>query len=111
MITGLLKWGSLFSVPFTAFTLDAAEISNLRSSQSSNNVVVEYDLVSHAPVMVNVDIIVEGVLYPQEKLSLEGDVAKHIKPGKKRKFTWDAKRDFPRWPHLEVTVQSKVQTR
>lgn len=109
MITGLFRWGSFFSVPFMAGTLDAAEIVNLSSSQSSRHVVVEYDLVSEAPVMVNVEITVQGVSYPQEKLTLEGDVARHIKPGKRRRFIWDAKRDFPKWPNLEVTVQSKVQ--
>lgn len=85
---------------------DAAEIVNVTSSRSSHNFMVEYDLECNAPVMVNVDITVQGVTYGKESLSLEGDVGKYVAPGRKKRFVWNAKRDFPRWPDIEVTVQS-----
>ena len=104
-------WRVLLTFIFSLFpvlALDAAEIANVRSSRSDQCVVVQYDLVSDAPIMVNVEIAVKGVLYAQEQLSLEGDVGKFVQPGNMRKFTWNAKRDFPEWPNLEVIVKSKV---
>ena len=104
---------SIISLLIPFFDLEAAEFVNVSLLKSDHNVLVEYDLVSDTPtpVTVNVDITVQGVLYAQEQLSLEGDVAKHVLPGKMRKFTWNAKRDFPKWPDLEVTVQSKTTSR
>jgi hypothetical protein len=93
---------------FPVLSLDAAEIVNVSSSQTGQHVVVEYDLVSDAPVMVNVDIAVQGISCAQDQLSLEGDVRKFVQPGKMRKFIWNAKRDFPEWPNLEVTLKSKA---
>lgn len=99
---------SLLSVLFLPITPEAAEIVNVTSARSAHHFMVEYDLESSAPVMINVDITVEGVTYSKELLSLEGDVGKYVAPGTKKKFIWNAKRDFPKWPNLEVTVQSKA---
>lgn len=97
---------SILSVLFPPLILDAAEIVNVRSLHSDHHIIVEYDLMSDSPVAVNVDIIVQGVTYTQEQLSLEGDVGKHVLPGKLRKFVWNVKKDFPKWPNIEVTVKS-----
>lgn len=105
----ILATVSLLSVLFQPLAPDAAEIANVTSSRSAQHFMVEYDLESNTPVMVNVDITVQGVTYAKEQLSLEGDVGKHVSPGAKKKFIWNAKRDFPEWPDLEVTVQSKAE--
>lgn len=99
---------SLLSVLLQPLVPAAAEIVNVTSARSAHHFMVEYDLESSAPVMVNVDITVEGVTYGKELLSLEGDVGRYVAPGTKKKFVWNAKRDFPKWPDLEVTVQSKA---
>lgn len=99
---------SLLPALFIPLTLHAAEIVNVTSSRSAHHFMVEYDLAGDTPVTVNVDITVQGVTYGKERLSLEGDVGKHVSPGTRKRFVWNAKRDFPKWPDLEVTVESKA---
>lgn len=96
----------ILSLAFPALTLHAAEIVNVNPTRSNNHIMVEYDLMSDTPVMVNVTVTVQGVTYTQEQLTLEGDVRKHVHPGRLRKFMWNVKKDFPAWPDIEVTVQS-----
>jgi len=100
---------SLLSALVPALSASAAEIINVSPFRTDQNIVVEYDLVSDVPVMVNVNISVLGVTYNQNQLSLEGDVGKLVQPGKTRRFTWDAKQDFPTWQGLEFTLHSSAQ--
>lgn len=67
-------------------------------------------LESAAPAMVNMKAVVDGIAYRQDTLSLHGDVRQNVKPGKKRTFTWDIRKDFPKWPDIEVTVESVAQS-
>lgn len=99
----------LFALLLPALSANAAEIINVIQFQADRNIVVEYDLVSDVPVMVNVNISVLGVTYTQNQLSLEGDVGKLVLPGKTRRFTWDAQRDFPAWRGGDFTLYSQEQ--
>lgn len=98
---------ALLSILLPLHPIDAAEITNVTSSQSGHHVVVAYDLEGDSPVAVNVDVTVDGITYRQGQLSLEGDVRKHVQPGKQRKFIWNVKRDFPDWPDIEFSVRCR----
>lgn len=86
----------------------AAEIVNISTSSSPHDLLVEYDLVGDKPSMINVNITVEGIRYNRDQLSLAGDIGRAVPPGNRKKFIWNAKRDFPKWPDLDVTVESSA---
>ncbi len=102
---------SLLLALFIGLPLHAAEIINAVIHKNDSQVVVEYDLVSELPVMVSTVIDVNGLSYTQEKLTLDGDVAKYVHPGKNKKFTWNIKKDFPQWPNLQVIFKGVTSDR
>lgn len=86
---------------------EAAEITGFRTYHSGNRIVVEYDLSSDVPVMVDFAVTVQGRIYTHEHLSLEGEVGGQMIHGKGRKFYWDVQKDFP----AGLDIEWKMVTR
>lgn len=96
-------------IVLSASLLAAAEITNFRTYHSGNRIVVEYDLSSDVPVMVDFAVTVQGRIYTHEHLSLEGDVGGQLIHGKGRKFYWDVYKDFPDGLNIEWKMLTRKE--
>ncbi|MCX8110141.1 MAG: hypothetical protein N3D15_02695, partial [Syntrophorhabdaceae bacterium] len=77
------------------FMLFASEVVNTRPQQVGNRVLFEYDLIGDEEAEVTLTLTINGKVYTQDNLHLEGDFGK-VKPGKNKKIYWNVLRDFPR---------------
>lgn len=73
----------------------ADRVQNVRFFQQGNRVVVEYHLTGDKPADVQVSLKVNGESRGADRLHLEGDFGKNVKPGRKR-LIWNVLQDFPR---------------
>ncbi|MDK9723540.1 MAG: S41 family peptidase [Sterolibacteriaceae bacterium MAG5] len=73
----------------------AAEVANLAVQQQDGRLVIRYDLEEEKAAEVSALIAVDGRLYNQDSLRLEGDVGRSVAPGKDRRIVWDVLRDLP----------------
>jgi carboxyl-terminal processing protease len=109
-------------------TASAAEIRNVAAYQQADRLVVSYDLEDDNPVdpgelaktcaattrpercieasgnPVAALFAINGRLYSNETLRLEGDVGRKVEPGKNRRFSWNIPRDFPQGVTADVLV-------
>ncbi|CAG0965775.1 partial Carboxy-terminal processing protease CtpA, partial [Rhodocyclaceae bacterium] len=86
-------------------TVDAAaEVVNLKVQQLAGRLEIRYDLDEERAAEISALIVVDGRLYNQDNLRLEGDVGHDVAPGKDRRIAWDVLQDFPRGIAGEVFV-------
>jgi peptidyl-prolyl cis-trans isomerase A (cyclophilin A) len=76
----------------------AAEVKNLKVSQSSDKAVAKYDLVATAgeqEAEVSVAIIIDNKRRTSDQLSISGDFGKGVKVGTGKRIVWNATADLP----------------
>ena len=79
-------------------TLPAAEVINLKTDFSKSRMIIEYDLVGkrgEKGSSVEVSMVVDGVTYTANMLTISGDFGAHVPIGTSRKITWMHRDDFP----------------
>ncbi|MEI6702137.1 MAG: cytochrome c3 family protein, partial [Deltaproteobacteria bacterium] len=85
------------------------DVISAKAYQQGNRFVIEYDLGGNSPANLQFSIVVSGKSYPAERLHLEGDFGKGIRPGTGKKIIWNTLQDFPRGVRGEVRWSLNVE--
>jgi len=73
----------------------SAQVKNVKARQEGKLFLFEYSLEGTGPeANVVLRLTVQGKVYRQKELHLEGDIGK-VRPGKGRKIVWNVLKDFP----------------
>ncbi len=83
------------TVCFFAGAASAAEVKNTKTYQQGTQMVIEFDLDGDKPSNIAAVFGINGQIYTDTKLHLEGDVSRNVDPGKQRRFRWNVLEDFP----------------
>ncbi len=78
--------------------LDAAEVTNLKPTFTSNLLTLEYDLIgTPAEKTSGIEILLDihGKRYSANMLTLSGDFGRSVPVGKKRRIVWKHTKDIP----------------
>lgn len=87
------------------------DVINTKSYQQGNRLVIVFDLVGDSPVNLLFSIVVQGKSYPAERLHLEGDFGKDIRPGTGKNIIWNTLQDFPRGVRGQVRWSLYVENK
>jgi len=95
----------LFTVVFFAGIVLAAEVKITKTYQQGKQMVVEFDLEGDKPSNIAAVFGINGRIFTDKTLHLEGDVGKNVAPSKQRQFRWNVLKDFPQGLTGEFSVE------
>jgi carboxyl-terminal processing protease len=98
----------IVTVCFFAGATFAAEVKNTKSYQQGKQMVVEFDLDGDRPSNISAVFGINGQIYTDKTLHIEGDVSKNVDPGKQRRFKWNVLEDFPQGLTGEFSVEVTI---